>query len=295
MEILKGYVTDVKFPVPGDLTSATASISGVGFTATPATTTVAAGVAVVSVPFSAVQSEQDLTITLSFTYEGSDYSSSKTVSIVTPILESWEIEPLLECSDETDIWGMERAVRHIVNAHTGQTFGKFIGTKIASGNGENALPLPARLITLNDITLNTPGLPVYGTFQISGDGWYLEPTLFPYDGYNIKADADGFTETNGVIFNPYGRSTGIFSQGTKYTIDGVWGYEEVPEPVREAAKLLIGDYASMDSIYRDRQLVSLTSPDWRIQFYSGAFLRTGNVRADQLLSDFVLKRGWAII
>jgi hypothetical protein len=39
----------------------------------------------------------------------------------------------------------------------------------------------------------------------------------------------------------------------------------------------------------------MTAADWRIQFYSGAYLRTGNVRADQLLADYVVTRGWGVI
>ena len=67
------------------------------------------------------------------------------------------------------------------------------------------------------------------------------------------------------------------------------------DQVKEAAKLLVNDYACAEQTYRDRYLTSMTAADWRIQFHSGAFLKTGNVRADQLLRDFVLKGGWAVI
>jgi len=86
-----------------------------------------------------------------------------------------------------------------------------------------------------------------------------------------------------------------FKEGVIYPISGVWGYEAVPESVKEAARLLVNDYACADSQYRDRYLTSMTAADWRIQFNSGAFVRTGNVRADQLLSEYVTTRGWGVI
>lgn len=224
------------------------------------------------------------------------FTTTNKYFVVTPYLTRRQIREFWDDGTDEEIDRAEAGVRHIINAHTGQTFGKFTGTKLAVGNGENTLTLPARLISFTDITLNTPGLELYGTYQISGDGWYLKPTVFPSEGYTIKSDITDYTVgTNGVIYNPYGRRVGVFQKDVSYAIDGVWGYESIPEAVVEAAKLLVNDYAANDSIYRDRYLESLTSPDWRIQFHSGAFRQTGNVRADQLLANYVLKRGWAVI
>lgn len=218
------------------------------------------------------------------------------VTVVTPYVSFSTLEDMygLELTTE-EILTAERAVRTVINAHCGQSFGRYTGVKYAVGSGENALSLPARLISLDEITVDSPGLDLYGTFDVAGDGWYIKPRIFGAQGFNIKADVSDFIEVNGVIYNPYGRRTGVFPTDTRYRIEGAWGWEEIPEPVIEATKLLVNDYAGPDSTYRDRYLESLTSPDWRIQFNSGAFRQTGNVRADQLLSEFVLKRGWAVV
>lgn len=287
MEILKGYKGIVKFPVPSDLTNATVTVTRNGVeSADFPVSGISGGVAQVQIPYAQTTSDGDLTVSLNFNYEGEEHVLTKTVTIVTPYLDIFEVKELLLDATDDEAIKIEAAVRHIINAHTGQVFGKFAGTKIVSGAGAATLALPARLISLNGITLDTPGLDLYGTFQIAGDGWYLKPNLFS------AAETIEFT---GVISNPYSHRASVFNRDVRYSVDGVWGWEEVPDAIREATKLLIGDYSEMDSAYRDRYLDSLTSPDWRIQFHSGAFKQTGNIRADQLLNEYVLQRGWTVI
>jgi hypothetical protein len=131
-------------------------------------------------------------------------------------------------------------------------------------------------------------------YQIGDDGYTLR--YYNWGVPPVKADAWGLhMHTGGVIHNPNHVSLNTFKDGNIYTVDGNWGWEEVPAAVKEAAKLLVNDYACADAQYRDRYLTSMTAADWRIQFNSGAFKGTGNVRADQLLSDFVVTRGWGVI
>ncbi len=79
-----------------------------------------------------------------------------------------------------------------------------------------------------------------------------------------------------------------------FEITGDWGYKSVPAPVKEAARLLVNDYACSEQLYRDRYLESIKAADWRLQFSSRAWEYTGNVRADQLLSEYVIL-DWAVI
>lgn len=252
-----------------------------------------------TLPFFLSQEDAELTVTWVFDYleDGQVYTYNREskVTVVTPYVPFSTLTELF--GDEltnAEIATAERAVRTVINAHCGQTFGRFTGVKTAVGRDEGDLALPARLITLNEVTAELPGLELYGTFDITGDGWFLSPRIAGAAGYSIKADHSDYEYTNGVIYAPRTR-LGNFPRDARYAIDGVWGWESVPEAVTEAAKLLVNDYAHEESIYRDRYLESLTSPDWRIQFHSGAFRQTGNVRADQLLNDYVLKRGWAVI
>jgi hypothetical protein len=131
-------------------------------------------------------------------------------------------------------------------------------------------------------------------FAIQNNGYTL--SHYPWGVPPVKADAYGLhMHVGGVIHNPNNVKVEQFANNRDYLVEGHWGWEAVPDAVKEAAKLLVNDYACADAQYRDRYLVSMTAADWRIQFYSGAYLRTGNVRADQLLSDYVVTRGWGVI
>jgi hypothetical protein len=148
--------------------------------------------------------------------------------------------------------------------------------------------LPSRLINLEDVANAN------GYFTVSDDGWTLRTLTWGVPP--VKADYYGLhMHVGGVIHNPNNVKIGSWSDGYEYEVTGTWGWEFVPQPVKEAARLLAADYADPDSEYRDRYLTSMTAADWRIQFHSGAFQKTGNVRADQLLSQYVLKSGWAVV
>lgn len=253
------------------------------------------------IPFSLVQSDKELEIRWLFNYvednQVYEYNNITHVSVVTPILPLREVKNILgEEFDDEQAAAVEASVRYIIQAHTGQFFGKFIGKKNVTGSGEPYLRLPMRLIGLTSVNGNTywnDGL------ALRGQGWFLQsksvgvPTVRA-DYYGWHESAWGYSNRAPIVA-PYSKSVINFIEHAEYEIDGVWGWNSVPAPVQEAARLLINDYACSDSMYRDRFLTSMTAADWRIQFHEGAFSNTGNVRANQLLAEFVLRRGWVVI
>lgn len=250
-----------------------------------------------TLPLFLCQFDQRIHIHWDVTYLDAADSTSYTVSkitpvdIVTPILTKREIKDVWDTATDAEVVTIEKAVRHVIQSYTGQEFGRYIGTFEVKGTGGTALGLPRRLLSLdefNGVTANP------SQFSIESGGHVLR--FYPWGVPPVKADFDGLhMHTGGVIHNPNNVRYKTFNSDYIYTITGHWGFETVPDAVKEAAKLLVNDYACADSQYRDRYLVSMTAADWRIQFYSGAYLRTGNVRADQLLSDYVVTRGWGVI
>lgn len=249
-------------------------------------------------PFRLVQTDKLLQVHWKFNYtENSvveEYSQYEEIKLSTPILPISVIKEIIEDDDDEAAITVEKAVRYIIQAHTGQFFGKFIGKYKISGSGENNLRLPSRLLSLTSIN---NGLFWNDLLSIRGNGWYLVGRSRGVP--SIRADAWGWHEnpyTSDVpIYAPARGARQLFVEFCEYEIDGVWGWNSVPLAVQEAAKLLINDYACGDSNYRDRFLTSMTAADWRLQFHEGAFSNTGNVRANQLLSEFVLRRGWVVV
>lgn len=237
------------------------------------------------------QNEGDIRIEWSFEMEGAPVAKTDYLTVVTPYLSISEIKAIVDDIDDAEAIALERAVRHIINSHCGQTFGSYTGTKTIDGANSYALRLNERLARLDKIDglIVNPNL-----YSLKNNGYIIN-----YAGAyppSLKADYHGYhMHSNGVIHNPNHISFNTFNYGMTYDVYGVWGWFTVPESVKEAAKLLVNDYACADSAYRDRYLVSMTAADWRIQFNEQAYLKTGNVRADQLLKPYVVMLGLGVI
>lgn len=245
-------------------------------------------------PTHLVQHDQNLEVrwTITYTEAGIEYTTNKLlpIEVVTPILPKREIRAIWDTATDAEIVSIEKAVRHIIQAYTGQQFGMYLGTETVRGEGSDILRMPRKLIELESVN----GRSARPNFTVDPEGYIVRH--YPWGVPPVKADYFGLhMHTGGVIHNPNNVRYQRWSSEQTYRITGRWGYESVPEAAREAAKLLVNDYACGDSQYRDRYLVSMTAADWRVQFHSGAYLRTGNVRADQLLSDYVVTRGWGVI
>lgn len=294
MELYKEKINVVEFEFPVGASNITIEYSYNGGTMTSlgqgTQDPVNSMIRTVALPY--LPDEGNIRVNWKFQINTVPYQKTIDYDVVTPYVStSWIERNLLEGAGSEELEEIETAVRHIINAHTGQSFGKHDSILTVTGTGESSLALPERLIAVT----NFNGVEsAYEYFDVVGDGWYLK--VAPRGIPPVKADYYGLhMHRGGVIHNPNNVSLSKFAEGFPYQIDGTWGWDKVPQPVVEAAKLLVNDYAGADSQYRDRYLTSMTAADWRIQFNSGAFARTGNVRADQLLSGYVMRRGWAVI
>jgi hypothetical protein len=273
----------------------------------------------VKIPYAAVMSEGNGQIKVQFAIDAVLREKFVPFEVVTPYLTIAQARKILgpEATVE-EVMEVEQAVRYIINAHCGQSFGKKTKTNVVVGAGESALALPERLIRITGIkTLSAVLNP--SALIVIADGWYLkkkyydpvssiENTSIYWDGEGVYDDDDFALEAphglghtpdrfgHGQIISAPGSFSGAkWKDDYPFSITGDWGYEAIPMAVVEAAKLLMNDYACAEQMYRDRYLDSIKSADWRLQYNDKAFLHTGNVRADQLLNDYVMKRGWAVI
>lgn len=248
-----------------------------------------------TLPLRLAQEDRTLKVTSVITFEedGGLHTIEKrmTIDVVTPILSKREIKAVWDTATPQEVVTIEKAVRNIIQAHTGQQFGLYTGTLGVKGQGSRSLMLPRRLVSLDAVN----GADAKYNYEVDSSGYIV--THYPWGVPPVKADYYGLHQhVGGVIHNPNNVRLGVFEDGRQFNLTGKWGWPQVPEQVKEAAKLLVNDYACADSQYRDRYLVSMTAADWRIQFNAGAYVRTGNVRADQLLAEYVvLHSGWGVI
>ena len=227
-----------------------------------------------------------LQVTWTFSVGTTSLSLSEYYDVVTPYSD-WNYFKLelgdnitygtyLEC---------ERVSRHIINSHCGQEFGQEYTTYVVEGHGTNSLALPRVLQTLDTVTwvnnpVPRPGDAVGSTqpyaWEVIG-GWTIRQQPYAHDPNITHSHRDRFIRNR------------------SYNVSGMWGYQAVPTEVEEASKILTADFMCKGAKYRDKYLDNIKMGDWRIQFAAGAFEGTGNVKADQLLRDYVLTPGVGLI
>lgn len=249
----------------------------------------------VTLPWFLTRHDRDFFIDWSFTHtepNGTvyDIKDRSYVQVITPLLTLEETAALSKIDLATarqDVINLERQVRYAVQTYTGQNFGKFAGAMRVSGNGSTRLSLPAPLLEFTGLAYDGVIRPIHG-LEISNDGWVLSGGRVYID--SIKQAPPEWMLDNwdytGVIRHPYSYGHNYFYDGVEYTVQGVWGYHDVPGDVRQAARILTDDYSCDESLWRDRYIDSVRAGDWRFEFNAQAFTGTGNVQADQILAGY---------
>lgn len=296
-ELLAGYIGTVEFVVPEDLTTATFTVSKdgaqIGASATALPT---GGVASVTLPYAATVEPGSVDVTLRFNYQSTLYEPVKTVEVVSPYVQIHEIKALLDITDTEEAVAIELAARHVINSYTGQRFDKSHKTLTVEGHGETALRLPERLVELDGVSTLTGKLDPNSIIVVS-DGWYIKKRWADVIE-ELETDDEYFgedTRPGGVTYAPTGHHrVSEWRDDYPFKITGTWGYNSVPVPVVEAARLLAEDYSCLESSYRDKFLKNIRAADWRLEFSSRSWESTGNARADMLLSDYIIL-DWAVV
>lgn len=301
MELIKGYIRTIKVPVPESATSLSANIKDADGDVVVSTVDIEheGGVAELLIPYAAVDKERHLELHIQFTIDAVVYDRKIVMDVTTPYLELFELEQILETDNADECWAVEAAVRHVINAHCGQEFGFTEEPQVIVGNTESVIGTTRPIVNLERLTED--GVPVYdinvsqgaswylgkNDYKVIGDGWYIKRPEWNVD--SIKAERGEYYSSS-PIRAPRTFYDNSFVNDLEYIAFGQFGYEEVPDGVREAVKLLVNDYACADSSYRDRYLKSIRASDWRIEFAAGAWKATGNARADALLIPHVVNR-----
>ncbi|WNN94619.1 head-to-tail adaptor [Streptomyces phage Phredrick] len=293
MEIYRNDLASIELKVPVTAINGTFEVKAYdGDTVLytfPTPTTISGGYSV-TLPFSLVDNDGSFVIKWKFNYlEGSTtqtYQSSTMISVVTPYATIDEIRDAtglaIDAVSDAELIRVERRIRGVIDNYTGQSFGRYAGTKQVIGSGDRELKVQERLVRLDNITganivysdvdVASPGL-----YTVRGDGWYV--------GFSAPTPSGDYVFEN-VIRDPDSVYTRGFRDNFVYSITGVWGWEDVPSQVKEAALILIEDELCPQAEYRDRYLKSISGDGWRYEYNPNAYYGTGSVIADQILSPF---------
>ena len=238
------------------------------------------------VPYDITRFDGPFNVVWSYSVSGKAYTKSDTHYVITPYFTKEELvlwDSDFAMLDDPAVLRLENNVRGIIQTVTGQKFGLEYDTVSFKGSGSAMVSLPKRLVQTDG--LNDPsGVLLDSAVWIGNDGWTLNTKNYP-------TWVDQLATTN-PIQNPF-EARGRFDAETYYSLTGYWGYESVPSDISLAAKILAEDYGCDESAWRDRYIGNIRAADWRFEFNTKTFQRTGNVKVDQLLSKYILN--WMVV
>lgn len=188
-----------------------------------------------------------------------------------------------------ELCAAERWARKVIENYTGQSFYLYDDLHTVYGAGTDVLPLPYKLNTLHELYQND----ILLLDTINGiDNWNYAVQISE-TGFGIRINKGSMLDNtvytaNGMVPPSFNDSTGMFSKGSVYRVQGRYGYEQVPDEVELACIELMKDYFSKDKEWRNKYLHSLQTFDWHFEYNQESYRGTGNVYADQILLPYVL-------
>lgn len=189
-----------------------------------------------------------------------------------------------------DLIMAEKWARKTIEDYTGQEFFLYSDNHVVYGDNSDSLPLPFKINSLSKLYEND----ILLVDNINNINNWSYDTQVSESGYGIRINRASMLDNtvytaNGMvppsINDTYG---GVFKRGSVYRVEGVFGWETIPNEVSEACIYLMKDYFSKDKTWREKYINSLSSFDWNFKYSSEAFSGTGNLYVDQILSGYVL-------
>lgn len=258
------------------------------------------GVYILNMPTNVTYKARDLKLVWSYNIEGNSQSREHKLFVVTPYIDySQALDHLRIGNDPSDpnyktydeIVSAERYARKVIENYTGQEFYNYIDNCSVYGDDSDTLILPSRIEALyklyvNDILLED---------NLSNtDNWNYQVDITE-SGFGIRINRANMLDNtvytaNGMVPPSIHESPGIFKRGARYTVYGKFGWSFVPDEVEIAAIELMKDYFSKDNMWRNKYVNKISTFDWDFEYGSGSTSGTGNLYADQLLSEYVVSK-----
>lgn len=228
-----------------------------------------------------------------FTYSvsGNSYTQNQIFNVYTPYLlyeEFFEDYPELEDTFGAKFDKTERQVRNIINTFTGQAFDPYNDkTILINGNNTENLHLPLPIYTLKKVIADvgtTDEEIIHDITNPSLDNLEkirTQPFNFS-SSYYIRWRKSLLDSVNVMLY------TNKFKPKTTYSVTGDYGWQYVPENVKQASGLIMADMLNDDSMYRRHGFYAVDLDIVKLQAKESFYESTGNIDADTLLMDYTL-------
>lgn len=278
----------VRFPVPSDYPSYALYITSPGY---PATSMYPIGEQLtyvipqvgyleVEVPYKHTKYDGRIEILAKFDLDGESHEIVRDYAVVTPLFTADEFtaDDLTSLNiTAADLMELERFIRHIIEAYTGQSFGMTKQSYDINSNTKSInFNVPLIMYTGSGPRFATGSMTTTDSvaYEVIDNGFGIKFNWQDTQHHHIKTDT-------AFLF-------GGGANRMRWTLTGDFGYQSVPQDVKEAARALIGLFNCDQTLWRDRYIENLRNADGStIKYNEGAYIGTGSVAADQLLSKYV--------
>jgi hypothetical protein len=201
--------------------------------------------------------------------------------------EFFEEYPELEESFGPKFEKSERQVRNIINTFTGQSFDPYNKkTILLNGSNTENLHLPLPIYTIRKVITDIGTTEEETIHDITTDLENLEKVrtgVFNFgSSYFIRWKKSLLDSVNVMLY------TNKFKPKTTYSVYGDFGWQFVPENVKQAAALILADMMNDDSAYRRHGFYAVDLDIVKLQSKQSFYESTGNIDADTLLMDYTL-------
>jgi hypothetical protein len=255
------------------------------------------GTYVTYVPYQYTDRNKTLRLVWQYSINGTAVSKADEVYVITPYIDFNHVQDLGFSTDSSDpnyksykdLLRAERYARKQIEQYTGQNFYLYNDLYVIYGHGADILPLPAKIAELHELYADDQLL-IDTINNINNWGYDV---ILSETGYGIRINkADILDNTvytaNGMVPPSIHDSYGLFKSGLPYKVQGVFGWEKVPDEVEQAAVELMKDYFSKDTVWRNKYIKNISTFDWDFEYTSEAYAGTGNAYADRLLAEYVM-------
>lgn len=226
-----------------------------------------------------------------FTYSisGTEYTQSQYFNVYTPYID-WDdflfMNPDLS-GFELKFDEYEKRARSIIDTYCGQGFAYYPNKSITiDGYNHEKLHLPLPISTLRKVTMNSGDSDSEVIHDYSDSSLNnIEKTRQPF---NFEASYYLRFKANIVQTNTSRIMGKTFKNHSDYKIEGDFGWQYIPDNIKQAASLLISDLMNDDSEYRRHGIYEVDMDILKFRTKDNFYETTGNIEADVLLMDYTL-------
>ena len=253
----------------------------------------------VYLPISYLGRNRKLKLVWEWQYDSVSYSDTTFLEVVTPYVDIREAASELGLgSDANDpnhksnqeLRMAERYARNMIESYTGQKFYLYDEYFSTIGNDSDTLPLTRKINSLHTLH-SSDELLIDNINSINNLGMVIENTV---SGFGIKVNQSAILDgdvyvANGMVppsINDY--FPNIFKSSRSYKVYARFGWDYIPNQVRDAAVEIMKMYFAKDLVWKNRYIKKISTTDWDFEYSSQAFTGTGSSYADQILKDYVI-------